>query len=160
MRIAKRKARLVTLFSDGLTVRQASAQLKREGFTKGSGRSVVGQTLQQLAREAPECIEDARLEVLNQLRALNQAIASAEQLGLKDQVSLLLQILDRHTRLLGLDSPQKSLTANLTPPAPLGVVKMDFSKKVVKTPDLVSEQEYLDNAEEQKLLMEAGIENN
>jgi hypothetical protein len=157
IRVAKKRARLVDLFAEGKTVRQASKQLKREGFTRGTSRAMVGFDLQRLAREAPACVEDARLEARNQLRALNTAIASAKQLGLKDQVLLLLQIHDRYSRLLGLDAPQKSINANLTPAVAPDVVKMTFGEPVEKTSDLISDAEYLDNITEVKQLTKAGV---
>jgi hypothetical protein len=150
IRVTKKRARLVEMFAKGLTVRQASKALKAEGWTRGSSRAMVGQDLQRLAREAPECIEEARLEARDQLRALNQAITSAKMMGLKDQVLLLLQIHDRYSRLLGLDAPTKQINANFTPTLP-GLVAIDFSEGVEKTPNLVSEAEYMEEVEEAKL---------
>ena len=156
IRVAKKRARLVDLFAEGMTVRQAAKQLKAEGFTRGTSRAMVGFDLQRLAREAPQCVEDARDEARNQLRALNTAIASAKQLGLKDQVLLLLQIHDRYSRLLGLDAPSKSI--GVTVPLVPGLVAFDFSDPVEKTPDLIGgEQEYLDNADKQRQLDKAGV---
>src|SRR5467141_3235571 len=111
IRVAKKRARLVTLFSEGATVRQAAKQLKAEGFKKGASRSAVGADLQALAREAPQKVEEARQEAGEQLRGLRQLINNAEELGLKDQVGLLLQVHDRYSRLLGLDAPTKSVSA-------------------------------------------------
>ena len=55
----------------------------------------------------------------------------------------------------GLNSPAKSITAVVTAPS---MVKMDFSEPVEKTPDLVSEQEYLDERAESAHLLKAGVD--
>jgi len=115
LRVQSRRARLVKLFAEGMSVRQASKQLKAEGFGKGTSRAVVGKDLQALAREAPKKVEQARQEAGEQLCGLRQIIANAEELGLKDQVGLLLDVHDRYARLLGLDAPTKAITASITP---------------------------------------------
>jgi hypothetical protein len=101
---------LIPLFAEGKTVRQAAKVLKAEGFPKASV-AIVGRDLQALAREAPQKVEEARQEAGEQLRGLRQLINNAEELGLKDQVGLLLQVHDRYARLLGLDAPTKSVSA-------------------------------------------------
>jgi hypothetical protein len=114
LRVAKKRARLAKLFAEGKTVRAASKQLKAEGFTKGTSRSTIGEDLQLLAKTAVEHVEEARIEAGAELRDLKLAIKTAKRLGLKDQVQLLLQVHDRYARLLGLDAPAKSVTANFS----------------------------------------------
>jgi len=57
----------------------------------------------------------------------------------------------------GLNAPAKSITANFNPGATLGVVQMDFGEPVEKTPDLISDAEYLDEAERSTAIVKAGI---
>lgn len=115
LRVQTRRKRLVEIFAEGKSVRQASKQLKAEGFGRGSSPAVVGHDLQALSREAPKHVERARQEAGEQLRGIRQIIANAEELGLKDQVNLLLDVHDRYARLLGLDAPTKAITASITP---------------------------------------------
>jgi hypothetical protein len=152
IRVQTRRARLVTLFAEGMTVREAQKIINAEGIK--ASRALVGFDLQAIAREAPLCVEDAREEARVQLRGLRKAIESAKKLGLKDQVNLLLAIHDRYSRLLGLDAPAKSINAVVTTPP--GMIAMNFDEPVDKTPDLVSDAEYLDTASDAKLLK--GIE--
>jgi hypothetical protein len=148
IRVQTRRARLVKLFAEGMTVREAQKIINKEGIK--ASRALVGFDLQAIAREAPLCVEDARDEARVQLRGLRKIITNAKKLGLKDQVQLLLAIHDRYSRLLGLDAPAKSISAVVTPPP--GVIAMDFGEPVEKTSDLVSEQEYLDGASNAKAL--------
>jgi hypothetical protein len=148
IRIKTRRAKLVKLFAEGKTVRQAQKIINSEGIK--ASRALVGFDLQALAREAPQCVEDAREEARIELRCLKQIIRESERLHLKDQAMLLLQIHDRYSRLLGLDAPAKQINANFTPTLP-GLVAIDFGEGVEKTPNLVSEAEYMEEVEEAKL---------
>jgi hypothetical protein len=150
-RMKLKKARVIDLcVKKNMTIRQAVKILKAEGFETGVSRSRIGVALQEIAREAPQAVEQARREAAAELRGLKNLIATAARIGLKDQVQLLLQIHDRYSRLLGLDMPSKSI--GVTVPVPIGVVAMDFSEPVERTPDLVSEQQYLDDAATAKAL--------
>src|SRR6266446_2138434 len=112
IRVQTRRARLVQLFAEGMTIREAQKIINKEGIK--ASRALVGFDLQAIAREAPQCVEDAREEARVQLRGLRKLISDAKKLGLKDQVTLLLQIHDRYSRLLGLDAPTKAVTAVVT----------------------------------------------
>jgi len=151
-RMKLKKARVIDLcVKKDMTIRQAVKVLKAEGFTRGVSRTRIGVALQEIAREAPQALEEARGEAAMELRGLKNIIASAEELGLRDQVTLLLQIHDRIARLLGLDMPLKSINANFTPGVS-EIVKMDFGEPVEKTPDLISDAEYFEEAATAKAL--------
>ena len=109
IRVQNRRAALVPLFAQGKTVSEAQKIINADGHK--ASRALVGFDLQALAREAPQKVEEARQEAGEQLRGLRQLINNAEELGLKDQVGLLLQVHDRYSRLLGLDAPTKSVSA-------------------------------------------------
>jgi hypothetical protein len=113
IRVQSRRARLTKLFAEGKTVRQAQKIINAEGHK--ASRALVGFDLQALAKEAPIKVARAREEAGEQLRGLRQIIANAEELGLKDQVNLLLDVHDRYARLLGLDAPSKSVQAVVSP---------------------------------------------
>ncbi len=109
IRVQNRRAALVPLFAQGKTVSEAQKIINADGHK--ASRALVGFDLQALAREAPQKVEEARQEAGEQLRGLRQLINNAQELGLKDQVGLLLQVHDRYSRLLGLDAPTKSVSA-------------------------------------------------
>jgi hypothetical protein len=118
LRIANRRARLMTLFAQGLSKRKAAKILRAEGY-QGCSDANVGFDLQALSREAPIKVEEAREQAENKLKALETFVMESDQLGDGETVSSLLAIHDRIARLLGLDAPSKSVsasvTANLTP---------------------------------------------
>ncbi len=114
IRIAKRRARLVQLFAEGLSTRKAAKQLAKEGFKK-CGPAIVARDLQAISRETP--LEDARHEAHVTLRGLQQFVVDASDMKDTETVNSLLQIHDRLARLLGLDAPTKSVKAVITPEA-------------------------------------------
>lgn len=151
MRVAKKRARLVEIFAEGKTVRQAAKQLKAEGFTKGTSIAVVGKDLQALSRTAIASVEEVRVEAYAELQSLKNFVMIKAMMRDKEAVDCLLSIHDRIARLLGLDAPAKSINANVT--APPGLVAMDFSTPVERTPNLVGgDQEYLDTESTAKAL--------
>lgn len=113
LRVSIKRARLVKLFAEGKTVRQASAQLKAEGFTTGTSRAVVGTDLQIISRTAPERLQDEREKASAYLEGLRRDIESIKQLSAERRVPLLLSIYDRFERLLGLAAPTKSISARV-----------------------------------------------
>ena len=109
LRVASRRARLMKLFAEGKTVREAQKILNSEGHK--ACRATVGFDLQALSRDAPRNVETARQEAEHELRALKDFVFSADDLGSKETVDSLLSIHDRISRLLGLDAPAKSVSA-------------------------------------------------
>lgn len=112
LRIANRRARLTQLFAQGLSKRKAAKILRQEGYV-GASDANVGFDLQAMTREAPKRVEQARVEAEVELKALKRFVANSDMSD-GDTVHALLAIHDRIARLLGLDAPSKSVTANAT----------------------------------------------
>jgi hypothetical protein len=111
LRVQSRRARLVKLFAEGKTVREAQKIVNKEGHK--ASRALVGFDLQALAREAPKHVEEARAEAHGELNALKSFVLSKANMKDKETVDSLLSIHDRIARLLGLDAPTKSVTAKI-----------------------------------------------
>ena len=109
IRIANRRARLMKLFAEGLSVRKAVKVLQAEGVQ--ASKTMVARDLQAISRETP--LEDARHEAHATLRGLQKFVVSADYMKDTDTVNSLLAIHDRLARLLGLDAPTKSISAKV-----------------------------------------------
>src|ERR1700693_618346 len=91
--VQTRREKLIPLFAQGKTISKAHEALNAQGIK--CSRATVGFDLQAIAKDAPKRVEEARDEAEAQLRRLRQVVENAEELGLKDQVGLLLQVFDR-----------------------------------------------------------------
>lgn len=112
IRIANRRARLMKLFAEGKSTREAAKVLQAEGFPRAS-KAIVARDLQALAAQAPQNIDNARHEAHATLRGLQKFVVDAEDMKDTETVNSLLQIHDRLARLLGLDAPTKSISAKV-----------------------------------------------
>jgi len=158
---AKAKARVLDLcVKSDRTIRQASAILKAEGFERGVSRTRVGVALQEIAQDMSDKVPQERQKAYNRLSRFLDELEEAKRegkLNLRASIADSLQVMDRLSKLLGLDAPTKAINANFAPVA-AGIVAMDFSEPVQKTPDLISEEQYQEEAERTTAIVKAGIE--
>ncbi len=122
IRIAARRTRLMKLFAEGKSTREAAKVLQAEGHEFAS-KAIVARDLQALAAQAPAKWETARAEAHVELKALNKFVAESDMSD-SDTVHGLLAIHDRIARLLGLDAPAKSIGVRLNAevdPATMGL---------------------------------------
>jgi hypothetical protein len=150
-RVKAVKARVLDLcVKKDKTIRQASVILKEEGFEKGVSRTRVGVALQEIAQDMSAQVPAERQKAYNRLQRFLDELEEAKRdgtLNLRASISESLQVMDRLSRLLGLDQPIKTINANISPTVP-AMVAMDFSSPVEKTSALVSDAEYLDAVDE------------
>ena len=153
-RVKAVKARVLDLcVKNDKTIRQASAILKAEGFEMGVSRTRVGVALQEIAQDMSNKVPEERQKAYTRLQRFLDELEEAKlagNLSLRVSIADSLQVMDRLSRLLGLDAPTKSIGAIVT--APPGLVTMDFSSPVEKTADLVSDKQYLEEASTAKAL--------
>ncbi len=116
-RMKLKKARVIDLcVKQGKTIRQASRILKAEGFERGVSRSRVGVALQEISRDIAATVPAEREKAYNRLQGFLDELEKAKQSGkldLRASISDSLQVMDRLSRLLGLDAPTKSISAKV-----------------------------------------------
>ena len=113
LRIQSRRARVLQLFTEGKSTREASRILKQEGFGHGSSQPVISRDLRALQADFAEIVPQERQAAYNELKAIKTMIASADDLKTGEAIKLLLETHDRLSRLLGLDAPSKTVRANV-----------------------------------------------
>jgi hypothetical protein len=114
IRVARKRTRLVKLFEEGKSVRQAAATLKKEGFTKGTAIGTVHADLKIIQGDFSDRLPKAREDAYKELQQLKKMVAREETMRTGEKVQSHLAIHDRVARLLGLDAPTRSLAMNVT----------------------------------------------
>lgn len=138
LRIAERRTRLLQLFRAGKSTREASKMLKSEGFGRGSSQPTVAKDLVAMRADFADRIPEEREQTYRELKGYKEIVAAAEDMGTGEQVKLLLEVQDRLSRLLGLDAPTKSVTANVNVPG--GEALVGYRRFVKETQHLTPEQ--------------------
>jgi len=113
IRIANRRERLVKLFAEGKSTREAAKVLQAEGH-KFASKAIVARDLQALATLAPANLQTARAEAHTELTALKKFVMGADDMKDSETVHSLLAIHDRIVTLLGLAAPTKSISAKVS----------------------------------------------
>ena len=133
-----RRARALQLFKQGKSTREASKILKSEGFPKAS-QSTVSCDLRSLQADFAEIVPQERQAAYEELKALKQMITSSDDLRTGEAIKLLLETHDRLSRLLGLDAPNKTISAKID--ATVDPEKLQGYRKFVVETQLLSREQ-------------------
>ncbi len=114
LRIARRREAVTKMATEGRTLREMQAQLRAEGFEKGTSLPILSRDVKALKETFEDRVPAAREEAYRELQALKQMVAKAETLHLGDKIDKHLAIHDRLARLLGLDAATKNVNLNVT----------------------------------------------
>jgi hypothetical protein len=114
LRIARRREKVTKMATEGRTLREMQAQLRAEGFEKGTSLPILSRDVNALKETFEDRVPAAREEAYHELQALKKMVARAEELHLGDKIDKHLAIHDRLARLLGLDAATKNVNLNVT----------------------------------------------